>query len=175
MVHIFPEAERRRRVLPRFVRTALRYAHSNGEAYTTDGVEGVALWLPPGRTKLSFSGMVRSVMILGPFITGLPAAMRFNGLMTTLERLHHEHMTQPHWYLMVLGVEPERQNQGVGTALVGPILERADRDGLPCYLETMTESNVRFYGGRGFEVVVHDSLPKGGLEYWTMRRPPRTR
>jgi hypothetical protein len=30
---------------------------------------------------------------------------------------------------------------------------RADAAGLPCYLETATQSNVDFYTKRGFEVV----------------------
>jgi ribosomal protein S18 acetylase RimI-like enzyme len=43
---------------------------------------------------------------------------------------------EPHWYLQTLAVRPDRQRQGVGSFLISPTLERADRDGLPVYLET---------------------------------------
>ncbi len=71
----------------------------------------------------------------------------------------------------MLGVDPERQGQGIGGQIIAPVLERADRDGLPCYLETMKERNVAFYQKHGFEVVVDDVF-KGELHYWTMKRPP---
>jgi MFS family permease len=54
---------------------------------------------------------------------------------------------KPHWYLWLLGVDPDRQGQGVGSALLAPILARADAEGLPCALETLTERNVWFYRG----------------------------
>ena len=41
------------------------------------------------------------------------------------------------------------------------------------YLETMKTRNVPFYRKHGFEVVVEDDLPGGGLHFWTMRREPR--
>ena len=53
-----------------------------------------------------------------------------------------------------------------------PVLERADRDRLPCYLETAKEINVSFYKKHGFEVVVEDDLPGGGPRFWTMKRDP---
>ncbi len=53
-----------------------------------------------------------------------------------------------------------------------PVLERADRDRLPCYLETTKEINVSFYKKHGFEVVVEDDLPRGGPRFWTMKREP---
>ena len=61
--------------------------------------------------------------------------------------------TEPHWYLEVLSVRPEHQRQGLGSRLVTPILERADRDHVPCDLETADPDNVAFYRRFGFEVV----------------------
>ena len=69
-----------------------------------------------------------------------------------------------------LGVEPDRQGQGIGSALIQPVLGRADAEGLPCYLETTKERNVTFYRRHGFDVVAEGDLPDLGPPFWTMRR-----
>lgn len=84
---------------------------------------------------------------------------------------HHERLVQaPHWYLLILGVEPERQGQGIGSALIAPNLARADAEGLPCYLETAKEPNVMFYRRHGFEVRDEENIPGGGPKVWMMVR-----
>jgi ribosomal protein S18 acetylase RimI-like enzyme len=82
-------------------------------------------------------------------------------------------VTTDHWYLTVLGVEPERQNQGIGGALMQPLLARADAEGLPCYLETLSERNLLFYRRNGFEVTFSGEVPDGGPMAWAMVRQPR--
>ena len=77
------------------------------------------------------------------------------------------------WYLLTLGVDPPRQGRGIGSALMRPVLTRADAEGLPCYLETEKERNVRFYGKHGFEVVAQGEGPAGGPAFWTMKREPQ--
>jgi GNAT superfamily N-acetyltransferase len=83
------------------------------------------------------------------------------------------HRDGPHWYLVVMSVRPERQGQGLGTALVKPILERADRDGMVCRLETADPNNVPFYQRLGFDVVDTAFAPiPGGPPLTTFRRSP---
>jgi ribosomal protein S18 acetylase RimI-like enzyme len=89
-----------------------------------------------------------------------------------VENLHKKDAPKRHRYLMVLGVEPKRQGQGVGGALLQPGLELADRERVPCYLETAKEINVRFYEKHGFEVRRKIDLPRGGPPMWTMLREP---
>ena len=73
----------------------------------------------------------------------------------------------PHLRLEFFGVLPERQGTGLGTALIEHGHRKADQLGLPCYLETFTERNVRFYERRGYRVVgdytVGDGVPVWGL------------
>src|SRR5918995_1322008 len=62
------------------------------------------------------------------------------------------------------------------TTVRDAILERADRDGLPCRLETSDAANIDFYQRFGFEVCdpAFAAIP-GGPFLTTMRRlPPRT-
>ena len=175
MVYL-PDEEHRRRVLPWFMETGARFGLQNGEVHTTpDKVEAAAVWVPPGGFPISNLRMIMAGMWLVPFKTGLPATRRFLRVMDRTEEHHKEDVAAQHWYLMILGVDPERQGQGVGGRLIQPILTRADGEGLPCYLETMKEINVTFYRKHGFEVVSEGEIPdEGGPHYWTMRREPRS-
>jgi GNAT superfamily N-acetyltransferase len=80
----------------------------------------------------------------------------------------------PHFYLSVLGVEPVRQGEGVGTALMEPVLARCDRERIPAYLETATGRNVLLYERLGFDVVEELTLPKTDVHGWLMLRPPNS-
>jgi GNAT superfamily N-acetyltransferase len=61
------------------------------------------------------------------------------------------HRHEPHWYLNVVSTLPSRQSQGLGAAVLRPVLERADADGLPCYLESTNPRNRTLYYRNGFE------------------------
>jgi len=174
-LYIFPDEEKRRRVLPWMLRTATHYAQRHGEVHTTpDNVEGAAVWLPPGGTAISNLRMLMAGMWRVPFKAGLGATSRFMRMSSHLDKRHEHDVQGRHWYLMILGVEPERQGQGVGGALIQPVIARAEGDGLPCYLETMKEINVTFYRKHGFAVVSEGDIPDdGGPHYWTMRRDPQ--
>jgi GNAT superfamily N-acetyltransferase len=90
------------------------------------------------------------------------------------ERLAGRRPRKPHLTLASLGVVPHRQGQGFGAALLAPGLDRADREGLPVWLETSAEPNVRFYRRLGFAVIDVVHLPGGGPRTWLMRREPGT-
>jgi GNAT superfamily N-acetyltransferase len=98
---------------------------------------------------------------------------RFTQVLAYLEPFHKRDVPVRHWYLSILGVDPARQGQGLGGALLQPILSRADEEGVPCYLETGQPKAISFYRKHGFEVVVQDVEPKSGLRFWTFRREPR--
>jgi ribosomal protein S18 acetylase RimI-like enzyme len=75
--------------------------------------------------------------------------------------------------LGIVGVDPELQDRGLGSALVKEGLTRADQANCPCYLETSEERNLAFYERYGFAVLEAAPLGAGGLTGWGMRREPR--
>lgn len=173
-VHLFPDARARTRALPRLQQACLRDALDFGHVYAAtlrSEVVGVAAWLPPGAFPLSLRRQLRvlpdTVRILAASPRSIPRLLRF---MAGVRRLHP---AQPYWYLEVVGVDPAAQGLGVGTRLLEPILVRADEAGQRCYLETMTERNVAWYGKLGFEVSKAGvSFAPGGPPNWTMLRHP---
>jgi ribosomal protein S18 acetylase RimI-like enzyme len=175
-VWLFPDEEKRRRALLGNFVMATRYGLRYGKTYTMpNAAEGAAIWLPPDDPLPSMIRMMRVgflYFVSAPFRFGFGTFSRFMAFMDRMEKLHKRDAPRRHWYLMVLGVDPPRQGQGIGGALMQPVLERADRDRLPCYVETAKEINVSFYQKHGFEVIVEDDLPGGGPRFWTMKREP---
>ncbi|MGB2696023.1 MAG: GNAT family N-acetyltransferase [Dehalococcoidia bacterium] len=185
IVWAVPDDETRERVLAPFMALSLQYGHRYGEVYISDGaIEGAAIWLPsPASSAGGMRVMMRfvlSALLVGdtklwtsPIHIGWTGLRRFMTVNNRFEEIHKRDMHGPHWHLITLGVEPERQGQGVGGALIQPVLERADGEHLPCYLETAKERNLTFYRRHGFEVVVDEHLPNSGPRFWTMKREPR--
>lgn len=87
------------------------------------------------------------------------------------ERLARQ-IPEPNYYLSVLGVDPARQGQGIGSALMRPILDRCDQERLPASLATNLERNLRLYGRHGFRVVDEVNIPRTEIPTWLMRRDP---
>ncbi len=171
--YLFPDEARRLDQLRWLYRGSARYAHRYGETFTTPGLEGVALWLPPERPYPHQLGMVRVGLGLAPLRFGLGWLRRSVNAMNQLEAAHKRDVAPRHWYLFLLGVEPSHQRQGIGGRLIEPVLSRAAADGVTCYLDTTNERNVRFYQKHGFEVITAGEVPRGGPRFWTMTRQPR--
>lgn len=136
--------------------------------YTTEGVVGAAVWMPPDQWR---AGILDQLRMMPGFISSvglrdLPRTLRGFNLMES------KHPHDSHFYLPVVGVDPSWQGKGIGSALLGPVLERCDRDGLPAYLEATSPRNRSCYERAGFEVVGEFNLPKGPT-IWPMRREPR--
>ncbi|PSB29216.1 GNAT family N-acetyltransferase [Chlorogloea sp. CCALA 695] len=156
-------------------KTALRYSQSYNHIYTTaKELKGVAIWIPPGKFPLNDLRLLRLGLYTLPFKLRLNRLRQLISLFLTMEKHHKQDITQPHWYLFMLGVSPTYQRQGIGNLLLQPILKQADSEKLSCYLETSTEGGVRFYQRLGFEVVRTGGLPEADFKFWTMKRSPQS-
>ncbi len=172
--YLFPEDEKRAYLLDWYLGSAVRYCLPYGEVYTTEGLDGVAAWLPPGKTRVSNPWhMLRSGMLSAPLKVKPSAFSRLITFGAYADAAHKRCAPGRHWYLLVLGVEPSSQGRGIGGALLEPVLARADAGETPCYLETQYERNVPFYERHGFEVVEAGAVPKDGPRFWSMLRKPR--
>jgi ribosomal protein S18 acetylase RimI-like enzyme len=168
MVFLFPREAGRVEKLRRFFLLLSRVQHfPHGGCYTTEDQVGAALWDPPGKWKMPTTSILRA----GPSLISILGARVVTGL-RALGEIEKLHPPQPHWYLAVLGTAPDHQGKGIGSALLAPVLDRCDREGLPSYLESSKESNVPFYRRHGYEVTREIRLP-GGPPVWAMWREPQ--
>lgn len=164
---LFPagEAEREQR-LRAFFRLDVPRSQRLGAAWTTSDGAGAAVWFPPGSWKPSAWEGLRTTP------TAVRAFGRRLGLASkVLAALQEHHPQQPHWYLCYLGAAPGRQSQGLGTALLRPVLERCDREGLSAYLEATSRRNQELYRRHGFADRAPFTLPGGSTAYPMWREP----
>lgn len=166
---VFPDPDHRRRSLQLLNRVPLSYGMHYGSVTQSSDGRAVAVWIPPGRA-VSLGGMIRSGMLNVPFRVGLRAFGRFIRANDVMGKIHTRQVPEPHWYLLIVGVDPELQGRGLGSRLVLDGLSRADKSNFPCYLETSEERNVPFYERFGFTVIAKVPLGTDGPPAWAMRR-----
>ncbi|MCA1993231.1 MAG: GNAT family N-acetyltransferase [Coleofasciculus sp. S288] len=173
--YVAPKQEQSRaNALKWICKTALKYSQPYNHIYTTtEDLKGVAAWIPPGHSSLNILQLLQAGLYALPFKLGWNKIGRCMSLLSEMDEFHERDMPHQHWYLFMLGVSPTYQGQGIGSLLLQPILDQADREKLPCYLETSTEQAVRFYHKNGFEVVRTHQLKEGNLQLWTMKREPQ--
>ena len=165
----YPDAARRLRHGRRFFAIRLRQLAGHGLIFTDEDRTGAALWAPPGRWREDFRQSLRMLPML-PVL--LPHIVRSTQAVREIER---RHPVAPHFYLSVVGIDPDKQGGGVGSALLAPMLHRCDETGTAAYLESSKESNLSFYTRHGFVVRECIELPEAGPPLWLMWREPDRR
>lgn len=175
MQYFYPvEQESRLNSLRWLSNLIVNYCSSSNQIYTTSHeLKGCAVWLPPGAYPMNTLKLLQLGFYQFPFKVQWRKIGGFLSIFNTMEHYHHEDMQSPHWYLVMLGVAPNYQGQGVGGSLIQPVLAQADEAGLPCYLETSTERGVNFYQKHGFEVLRSGQLSPDAPTFWTMKRNPQ--
>ena len=156
-----------------FFRSTFRMAALYGICLGTAEKDGVLMMLPPDQTKMTIDKLYRSGILAAPFKMGWASLSRMLRFMDFAEKEHKAAATSDHYYVMTVGVLPERQGMGVGKRLMTNALETVDSNKMACYLETQNQNNVPIYQRLGFDVVSDKEIPKGGLHNWGMLRQVR--
>jgi GNAT superfamily N-acetyltransferase len=141
----------------------LRIASEN--VWVTDDLAAVSMWDQPENGD-EMPGYAASIWTRYRTAAGEGA---FERLTLYNDALDAASPAEEYWYLGVLATHPQRQREGLASAVLEPVLSEADRRGLPCCLETSTADNRRFYERRGFTQVTDVVLP-GGPQTWWLRR-----
>ncbi|MGA7703393.1 MAG: GNAT family N-acetyltransferase [Solirubrobacteraceae bacterium] len=144
-----------------------RFALPRGRVWTTGDLTGAALTLPPGKWRVP---PLTTLLHGTAFGVHLPRAATMGAAM---EWRHAHEIRGPHYYVRDIGVHPDMQGKGLGSALLAPTLARCDREGVAAYLEASSERNAALYERHGFRRV--KELRVGGSPpLRLMIRPPRS-
>lgn len=138
-----------------------------GGAWLAEGGAGVALWLPPGQWKPMRAWADALALAHSVGWPRLPRVLRGIG------RIDRRHPKAPHWYLFAIGIDPDHQGRGLGSALLHAVLSRCDELGQAAYLEASTEANARLYARHGFTLVGAVDVEPGGPTVRLMWRDPK--
>jgi ribosomal protein S18 acetylase RimI-like enzyme len=163
------DPRRRNRYARRVCHGALRVvAAHGGEIWQVerDGrVAGVLSTMPPGTWPPPHLKLLIA-QALGPVLAGPSVLWRSIRADSVMQDAHPR---DPHYFVWMLGVAPAHQRTGVGRALLGHGLARADELGIEAYLETANPENLPYYASFGFERTGERMLP-GDAPIWFMHR-----
>ena len=139
----WPDPHQYLEAFPRFARAFGGGAITHETAYCREGFSGVALWLPPGVApdEASLEGVIQDTVAEG----------RKASVFAMFEKMGALHPREAHWYLPLIGVDPARQGEGIGSALLRHVLITCDAQKLSAYLEATSPRNIPLYQRHGFE------------------------
>jgi ribosomal protein S18 acetylase RimI-like enzyme len=173
--YYFHDQTERRAAADSFAFISISLCLKYGEVYmSSENLEGVAAWLPPGKAPFGGWQIIRSVPLSILFRFAGQGAGRMWAYGRFVDNLHRRLVPGPHWYLQIIGVGPAYQGQGFSSRLLRPVLERIDRERMPCFLETNAGKNVAIYRRFGFEVVSEDKMPGTEVTSFAMLRKTQT-
>lgn len=148
----------------------VRFCQLYGRAEEVEDFRGVGLWVAPERGHTTVWHYLRANGAALGLHSPLPVLRRGVRFLAGSEASQRRCVRGPRWYLPYLGVDPAAQGRGLGTRLLRPVLDEADRAGLPCCLEAPTERSRRFYERFGFRVVDEWTVGRDGPPLWSMVR-----
>jgi ribosomal protein S18 acetylase RimI-like enzyme len=156
-----------------FAEVPLRHCLKYGEVLAiSENLEGIAAYVPDKWADITFWRLLRSGALGCGMRMGMTAGRRMAGLKTLSTDRAKNTGGRPHVYLLLLGVRTAYRGKGLGAALLRTLIADCDKQGLPLYLDTETEENVRFYEHFGFRVIKRITLENLRLPMWEMMREP---
>lgn len=165
--YLLPDERLRPEKMRRLFKLLFKLALPHGACDMTGNCEAAALWRPPHRWHVPLHQYITNgrefLRIFGP-------ATALNAL-RAMDRIESRHPKEPHYYLQVIGTDPDKQGKGYGGAVMRRQLAIADEAGLPAYLESSKERNIPIYRSFGFEVTGEIRL-RGGPTLYPMWRKP---
>lgn len=134
------------------IKTLVEYSfnvcNAFGEVWISDDEQACALILFPDKKRTSLRTLIWDAKLAFSSI-GID---RVNAVLKREAMIKSNHPKEPIAYLWFIGVNPLRQNKGIGTAFIKEVIERCGKEKRPIYLETSVERNLPFYGKFGFEI-----------------------
>ncbi|MFW9785526.1 MAG: GNAT family N-acetyltransferase [Candidatus Heimdallarchaeota archaeon] len=148
----------------------LKFCMKYGDVYApSDRIEGVMLILPYENADMT----VPRIILSGGFFLSMKL-MKFRKMfeknIEIIESVKKNLDIGPYIYLFVIGVKQEFQGKGFGGKMLGALMEKADIEKKPMYLETQLEKNVSLYEKYGFYIYEKKELQDPNLPFWFMVR-----
>ncbi|MEJ6950499.1 GNAT family N-acetyltransferase [Natronospora cellulosivora (SeqCode)] len=114
----------------------IKYGVLYGQVYANSAdIEGIILFSDYRDYKFTFYRTLRAGG-LSLSKLGADVGKRFSEYESFTENIHKKHVKKDHQYIILLGVDPDKQGQGYGKKLLNPILEMAANKEQATYLET---------------------------------------
>lgn len=162
---LVPDAVERSEVLPAYMLILVEHALTYGRIEVIEDRTAAAVWIPRGTVPppepYDYDDRVDA------------ACGRHAARFRTLDRvLRAHHPTEPHEHLALLAVEPGRQGNGAGSALLAHRHQILDEFGARAYLEASSERSRALYLRHGYRDLGTPMRVSDGTPLWPMLRLP---
>lgn len=137
-----------------------------GTVYATEGCGAVALWIPVAAEGLLAPEPDERIAKFGAEL-----GKRYHEFHTLIHERHPAGEVY-HW-LMILGVRPDLQGQGIGSALLDAHHDYLDQQGLVARLEAANRRAAKLYSARGYDEVGDPLILPDGTFMIPMERQPQ--
>lgn len=162
---LVPDPDARRAIFPGYFRLYVEHAIQDGLIDTTPDRAAAALWLPGTGQDAPPGNYTRQLAaITGQYLGN------FLAFDQALDR-HHPVGTFHH-HLAILAVRPDRQRQGIGTALLHAHHAVLDDQRVPAYLEASDERTRSIYLDHGYADHASPIELADGVRMYPMWREP---
>ncbi|MBW8736076.1 MAG: GNAT family N-acetyltransferase [Streptomyces turgidiscabies] len=169
-VWVFPDPEHRRATHPRMMAAVLDIVLAEGRVDVTEDGSACALWLSvPADAHPDEAEQGDDAIQLREAVEPGNARVELIGRLTS--GIHPS--GRAHEYLWLIAVAPGSQGRGLGTALVQPVLDRCDREGVAAYLEASNVRSRKLYERLGFDLLGRPLDLPDGPPMWPMWREPQ--
>ncbi len=163
---VFTDEDKNRVLTEVMVRFYLKYGNVLS---TSDNLEGVMAIAPHGKDMTALRVIRSGAFFLSMKIAS--EAKKMKVLSNAIEEAKKSLNLDSYIHLLIMGVSQEFQGKGFGGKLVRAIIEKAETERKPIYLETQKEENVNLYEKYGFSVKKKIILPEPlNLPMWLMVR-----
>ena len=163
---VFDDEDKNRVLTEVMVRFCMKYGNVLA---TSDNLEGVIAIAPHDKDMTTWR-IIRS----GAFFLSMKIASeskKMKVLSNAIEEAKKSLNLGPYIHLLIMGVSQEFQGKGFGGKLLRALIEKAETERTPIYLETQKEDNINFYEKYGFSVKKKIILPEPlNLPMWLMVR-----
>ena len=163
---VFNDEDKNRALTEVMVRFCLKYGNV---VATSDNLEGVMAIAPYGKDMTVLRIIRSGAFFLSMKISNEAKKMKVHS--NAIEEAKKSLNLAPYIHLLIMGVSQKYQGKGFGGKLIRAILEKAETEKKPIYLETQKEANVTLYEKYGFSVKKKIILPEPlNLPMWLMLR-----
>ncbi len=161
--YMFPDEEFRRSFLPWLYARWVAVLANYKSVFVDDEVRGVIVCIPPElELNVPLWGQIREGLLLTIPKLGMRRIWRPLRVLLDNRRRTKAEAVPRSWVIDILGVSPEYQRKGIGSLLVGEVLNRARSGRVPAYVITHKLENIQFYQKNGFKLIkIINSLPGG--------------
>ena len=158
----------------RYCQTTYRSMFGDAIMISTDAaIDNLIVLCPPGYRGIPTMRFMRNGGLITACSVGLGAIKRSIAFEKNAVAVRNRYSDDKTWYLMTFAVRAGKTHQGLGSAILRPILEWMDKNHYSVYLETDKAVNVEMYEHFGFQVVDICMVPGSQIKQYGMLRAAR--